>query len=405
MNIIWLTPEPPFPPVGGRNGVYNRILQLSKYNNIFLFSIVYNSQEELEIKEMEKYCKEVNTYNRNANVFKKYFKSIFKPYSVASRTIKKMQLDILSLCDRVDIDVIIVDFPNMALNIRKIQKKYPNIVLTLNQHNIEYKRMREMFNVKTINFVKRISYYLESFRLERYEKRIYKKINFKAITFFSVDDAKFFEKRWSKIDTTIEVFPLGANLLGDLNCSKENEYNILFIGRLDNLAIPNVEASVWFAKDIFPFVKNKVPKAKFIIAGANPSDVVYNLSSNDITIIPNYKSLKEVYSLANVVVLPLLSGGGVKGKLLEAASANKFIVSTSRGVEGTTFEDEKDLIVSDDAKEFADKLSNILLSQNEYSDMRNNAFKKFCECYQWDKICQNYHIFLTKLKEGINENK
>lgn len=47
MNIAWLTPEIPYPPVGGRNGVYNRIVQLSKYNSIFLLSIAYDEQEKI----------------------------------------------------------------------------------------------------------------------------------------------------------------------------------------------------------------------------------------------------------------------------------------------------------------------------------------------------------------------
>lgn len=51
MNIIWLTPEIPYPPIGGRNGVYSRIVQLSKDNNIFLFSIAYNESEKTERKK------------------------------------------------------------------------------------------------------------------------------------------------------------------------------------------------------------------------------------------------------------------------------------------------------------------------------------------------------------------
>ena len=58
MNIVWLTPEIPYPPYGGRNGVFHRIEQLSRYNKIYLFSIAYSEEEKKTESDMRKYCKE-----------------------------------------------------------------------------------------------------------------------------------------------------------------------------------------------------------------------------------------------------------------------------------------------------------------------------------------------------------
>ena len=94
MNIAWLTPEVVYPPVGGRNGVYNRIVQLSKYNDIYLFSIAYNEEELHSQAEMEKYCKEIHLYNRSDNKKLVLLKSLTKPFSVASRTRTDLQHDL-----------------------------------------------------------------------------------------------------------------------------------------------------------------------------------------------------------------------------------------------------------------------------------------------------------------------
>lgn len=195
MNIAWLTPEVPFPPIGGRNGVYNRIVQLSKKNNIFLFSIAYNSEEKNNTTEMERYCTEVHFYDRSTNKVLTLFKSLFMPYSVASRYRQDIVNELNQLVEEKKIDIVIVDFPNMVKNVVAIKRSNPTLVITINQHNVEYIRMRDMKHVKSISGIKRLAYYLESFRLERYERKIYKSNIFSGITFFSEEDYKFFEKK------------------------------------------------------------------------------------------------------------------------------------------------------------------------------------------------------------------
>ena len=108
MNIVWLTPEIPYPPIGGRNGVFNRIVQMSKYNTIYLFSIAYSKEEKATSEEMRKYCADVKYYNRNESRIKKLLKSIFLPYSVASRTLPEIKMDMKKLFENTRIDVVIV---------------------------------------------------------------------------------------------------------------------------------------------------------------------------------------------------------------------------------------------------------------------------------------------------------
>ena len=392
MRIVWLTPEIPYPPIGGRNGVFNRIKQLSKYNDIYLFSIAYNEEEVALKNEMEKYCKEVHYYNRNSNRIKVLMKSLFLPFSVASRDIPALKEDIKNTIKNNDIDTIIVDFPNMARNI--IGNVTDDMYCSLNQHNIEYQRMREMFKVKTISPIKRFAYYVESFRLQLYEKKIYKSNVFDSITFFSKDDLDFFRKKWKRCNSDLKLFPLGAN---GSNSTKEfdEKHTLLFIGRLDNVAVPNVEAVVWFCEKVFPLVCKEVPDAKLIIAGANPCSDVTKYRSDSVVIIPNYEDINSVYSLSDCVILPLQSGGGVKGKLLEAAALNKIIVSTSHGIEGTDFIDSKHVFLADNEEEFAKKCIYSINNKEMCREMALNSKKLFEEKYDWISIGKAYNDYLV----------
>lgn len=399
MNIIWLTPEIPFPPIGGRNGVYNRIVQLSKYNNIFLFSIAYSEEEKNSCEKMEKYCKEVHYYNRNENKVKKILKSLILPYSVASRTLPKLKMDIKSCFNTHKIDVVITDFPNMANNILGLKL---DCYCTLNQHNNEYIRMRDMCHIKTLPLLNRVAYFLESYRLELFEKKIYNSNIYNSITFFSVDDCEAFKKRWSKCQAKLKIFPLGANKVVTKHQSKDINHNtFLFVGRLDSVATTNVEAITWFCHDVLPIVEKKVD-INIVIAGSNPCDEVMKLKKDNVIIIPNYEDLDSVYTLADYVILPILSGGGVKGKLLEAAAYGKVIISTKHGIEGTYFEPEKHVLYGNSNVEFANKCIEAVRNLEKSHLVADNAKELYESRYEWGKIGVNYNKFLNSEMKGFN---
>lgn len=399
MNIAWLTPEVPYPPIGGRNGVYNRIVQLSKNNKIYLYSIAYNPEEKNNTIAMEKYCKQVRFYDRSENKLLVLLKSLFYPFSVASRYRKDIVASLEELIISRKIDFIIVDFPNMAKNISGLKKKYPFIKVTLNEHNVEYMRMRQMSQVKNISKIKRVAYYLESKRLEKYEKNIYKNHIFNGITFFSEDDYKFFKMNINTGSAVLKTIPLGANDYGKYPL-KLNNKTLLFVGRLDHVAIPNVEAITWFYREVWPRIIQELPEAKLIIAGANPENEILKLEDSNITVISNFTSLEEVYGMADIVILPLLSGGGVKGKLLEAIAFRKLIVTTSHGIEGTCFKNKKHVSLCNTAIEFASVCIELLTHPDQYEIQEKQAYQLFIEKYNWNSIGKIYENFIKGLING-----
>lgn len=399
MNIIWLTPEVPFPPIGGRNGVYNRIVQLSKCNDIFLFSIAYNETEKADIHEMEKYCREVHFYNRNDSKLLTLIKCILYPFSVASRYRKDICDDIKSLVLKKKIDVIIVDFPNMAINVRNIWKHNKKITITINEHNVEYIRMRSMKNIASIPLTKRLAYFCESYRLEQYERKLYKSNIFKGISFFSEDDRNFFENNIDTASAILKTIPLGANNY-HVESGFKGTKTLLFVGRLDHIAIPNVEAVHWFVSNIWPSVLNVVPNAKLIIAGSNPEEDILKLNSESITIIPNFKNMKELYDKTDCVILPLLSGGGVKGKLLEALAMRKHIITTDHGIEGTDFKDIEHVSLANDEEKFAFACIDFLENPEKYKEQEFRAYSLFKDKYDWCAIGRVYNKFINNLCKG-----
>jgi glycosyltransferase involved in cell wall biosynthesis len=98
---------------------------------------------------------------------------------------------------------------------------------------------------------------------------------------------------------------------------------------------PNLQALRWFVAKVWPLVRRRAPEASFSILGADPPPEVTVLDGRDgISVVANPIDLRPAISRAEVVVLPFVSGGGIKNKFLEAASMSRPIVATTRATRG-----------------------------------------------------------------------
>lgn len=126
---------------------------------------------------------------------------------------------------------------------------------------------------------------------------------------------------------------------------------LLFTGTM-NYA-PNVQAAQHFTASILPLILEEMGSAKLHIVGKKPSNDVIRLVSEHVTVHGDVPDMRPYYQNAEVVVVPLLQGGGTRRKILEAAASGKAIVTTSLGVEGLDFSSGKDLEVADSPTDFA----------------------------------------------------
>jgi len=120
---------------------------------------------------------------------------------------------------------------------------------------------------------------------------------------------------------------------------------------------PNVHAVEWFVAHVWPLVREAAPDATFTIVGSKPSPRVTALGKVDgVFVIPDLEDLRDTVSRAAVVALPLVSGGGIKNKALEAASLGKPIVGTPRVLSGLREVAKAPLLIARQPREFADDL-------------------------------------------------
>ncbi len=114
----------------------------------------------------------------------------------------------------------------------------------------------------------------------------------------------------------------------------ERRAGLLFVGGF--VHPPNADGVLWFIKDIWPGVREKLPGVVFQIAGSDPPPEIRSLACDDVMVL-GYVSedrLEELYRTTRLAVIPLRYGAGVKGKTVEAMARGVPVACTPWGVEG-----------------------------------------------------------------------
>ncbi len=127
---------------------------------------------------------------------------------------------------------------------------------------------------------------------------------------------------------------------------------------------PNVAACLYFAQEIFPGIQREYPEVHWTIAGSDPHPSIQELSHHPgITVSGWVPDIRPYLEQAAVVVSPLISGGGIKNKVLEAWAMRKGIVATPLGCAGVEVHHEKNVLIARDASTFAAQTVRLIRDQ------------------------------------------
>ncbi len=151
---------------------------------------------------------------------------------------------------------------------------------------------------------------------------------------------------------------------------------------------PNVVGIDWFVEKVWPIVVQQVPEASLHLAG-KAMDKSMKYEGANIVVHGEVQSAKDFLASHRVMIAPLLSGGGVKVKVIEGMLAGKPIVTTRIGAEGIQFQNGFDLFVTEDEQTFADNVVKLLLDDTAASQMSENAMKSASENHDLSRVTKN----------------
>ncbi|HEV2994068.1 MAG TPA: glycosyltransferase family 4 protein [Acidimicrobiia bacterium] len=147
---------------------------------------------------------------------------------------------------------------------------------------------------------------------------------------------------------------------------------------------PNVDAALWFARDVWPAVCERVVGARLLLVGREPAPSVRALASSSVEVSGTVADVRPYLAQARVSVAPLRAGGGTRLKILEALDAGRPVVATSIAVDGLEDLIGRGVVVADDAASMADAVSGLLADAPGAAELGRIGHAAVSADHTWD---------------------
>jgi glycosyltransferase involved in cell wall biosynthesis len=187
----------------------------------------------------------------------------------------------------------------------------------------------------------------------------------------------------------VELVPNGvdAEIFQPLSLPEEPA-TIVFSGAMS--FGPNVAAAQLLVRDILPLVRTSVPDARVVLAGRDPSAAVQALAGPQVEVTGSVSDLRPFLARATLVACPMVSGSGVKNKVLEAMAMGRAIVATPLAVEGLDIEPGRHVAVADGPAAVAATIIDLLRDASARRRMGQAARERVAERYTWEACAAAY---------------
>jgi len=373
MRLLQLTNKPPYPPNDGSSiAVYNMSCGLLNSDvDVTLMCINtkkhFKGDEEVDA-EFRKRSHYTSVYHDTDVTALGAFANLFssQSYFVSRFYFHAFEEKLISILKEKKFDIIQLESIFLG-NYISIIKKYSQAKITVRTHNTEHLIWERMIANES-NFIKRKYLSLQTARLKNFEKKVLQSID--AIVPITEIDKNYFDS-WG-IHKKYHVSPTGIQLHQyQVNHTTELPDSVFHFGSMDWM--PNEEAVLWFINNVWEKVLTKIPHAKFYVIGRGMSAKMLALNKPNVVIIGKIQNAEKVYHHYSVMVVPLLSGSGMRIKMIEGMAYAKPIVSTAIGAEGIAVTQNKNCLLADDATAFANAVIEILLDKEKRNALQKEA--------------------------------
>jgi polysaccharide biosynthesis protein PslH len=398
MKILQLCNKVPFPPKDGGCIAMNNLTQglidqgcklkvlaintKKHFVDINKLPSDYRSKTNIEAVFVDTEVKVIPAFfnlfsNRSYNI-ERFYSKAFEDKLIA--VLKAEQYDIVqleSLYVSMYVDVI---------------RRYSKAKIVLRAHNVEYQLWEQNAQLES-NPLKKIYLNILAKRLKQYELNSFKMVD-SIITITKQDECFFKQFGFSN---AIKTVPFGIELEKFIHnySLKESPNSLFHIGAMDWQ--PNIEGVFWFLNKVWKQVQLKIPSVQLFLAGRNMSAELKQQNIPNVVVVGEVENAADFMRSKGLMIVPLLSGGGMRVKIIEGMALGKTIISTTIGAEGIDYVNNKNIIIADTPDEFVDAIGRCLNDTSFAKSIGNNARLLVESKYDNKMICKELFSFYQRL--------
>jgi glycosyltransferase involved in cell wall biosynthesis len=398
MKIGFISLYFPYPPAhGSPQRALNLIKQLhSRGHRVFLHAFSETQVPESHQREVKKYCEQVKVFQaRTISNRRKAANLLFSGLPNIALPVYRPDIvrEIADDYRSSQCDVVYTEILGVAEYGRRLKQLYQAKWIN-GSENVEFRRTLSYLDSGWGNIgfdVKRPYIYLSAMRLKRYERRL---LQIADATIVCTDE----DKQWYRElhpNENIFVIGHGVELSADLTVRKSQRRTVGFVGMMNSL--PNVQAVLYFVRDVLPIITQAVPDVEFLIIGDKPPPDILSLRSETVRVLGYVENLSSIIDDIALFVVPLVSGGGIKTKTLLAMAHHKPVVSTSHGATGLNVTNGKELFIGDDPASFAGAVVNLFNNDELYVEVAKNGYEYVKHYHSWEHCGKLFDEVLGKL--------
>jgi glycosyltransferase involved in cell wall biosynthesis len=381
MKILMLFPYAPLPPpfdLAGTKRNLPFLLELARHNEVSVLSYGTPEEETIFSQTYGNLLRDIRFVDNNRSRFVNGASRLWllatgrSPFRQLHSSLMQNAIDQMTDDNQYDVIHCCVQFFGYF--------RFPKgIPLSSDTHEVKYDLLRRTAKRVTNPFWKTISF-LSYWFGKKEEIELCKRFDLLVTT--TERDLKVFRKDLPKQNMIVIQNGAGKSFFEDIGIESE-PFTMSFTGLFSHL--PNRHGIMHFLRRVFPLVLQEFPDARVYVVGKSPPRELVSRSSDSIIVTGFVEDVRPFVAKSQVFIIPLLAGGGIRGKALEAMAMRRPIVTTSIGVEGIYLRDGHSALFADTEESFAKAIIRLFGDADLREYISRNAYETALREYNWER--------------------
>lgn len=369
-SILFITSQVPSPYHGGGNRILNFLKILSEDNDIYLATAYYSQEDDDLLSHIGMYCRSI--------------------YKIPYWQFGNNQNEIRKWLDGKSMDIVHYEWPDSLNN------QVPEIGGSHIFTYMEAVSLRLLMDLKRLPdlstpWLDTLNQLVHALRTE-----ISDTTSLTARIAVTTKDGSFFRDIYPYQEYA--VLNHGVNLdefsLPDV---EPEARTLVFVGNYGHY--PNIDAVSYFFREVWNEIRVKVPETRVYLVGPNPSDEIKRLADDPrIIVTGGVSDVRPYIQKATICIAPLITGAGLRGKVIEYAALRRTFIATSIATTDLAYRDGFDYLQADTASDFAQKVILLLKDGKLRQKMAGSAYETTRKNYDSRRLVDFLYRFYDHLE-------